>query len=56
MPGLALLAPTAVRALSPAVPTDRLLGGLFSPHEINVDPRKAIAGLRAYLTRDPASS
>jgi FAD dependent oxidoreductase TIGR03364 len=44
-----LLAPRAVTELSDAVVSDNLLGGLYSPDELIVDPREAIGALPAYL-------
>lgn len=46
------LEPAAVRAMAPRVRTEGLLGGMFSPEEICVDPREAVAGLPGWLTRE----
>lgn len=46
---LKLLTPKQVVQRSEAVREQNLLGGLFSPHEIIVDPREAIAALPTYL-------
>lgn len=47
--GLQLLGPEAVRALQPELVQERLVGGLWSPHEANVDPAATIAALHAWL-------
>jgi len=41
-----------VRERSPAVRADRLLGGVWSPAELCVDPREAIAAIPRMLERD----
>jgi FAD dependent oxidoreductase TIGR03364 len=46
------LAPARVRALAPRVRPERLLGAMWSPEEVCVDPREVIAGLPAWLGRD----
>jgi FAD dependent oxidoreductase TIGR03364 len=43
------LDPSAVEALSPAARLDGLIGGLFSPTELTVDPRQAVRSLPAWL-------
>lgn len=45
----AILSPAQIAARSPAVRTDGLLGALWSPSEICVDPRQVIAGLPGWL-------
>jgi FAD dependent oxidoreductase TIGR03364 len=47
----ALLDPSQVIARSPAVKSEELKAGLWSPTEICVDPRRIIGGLPDYLTR-----
>lgn len=47
--GLELLGPDEIRRRQPAVVPIDLRGGLFSPHEANVDPPVAIAALHDYL-------
>jgi FAD dependent oxidoreductase TIGR03364 len=49
LPGLVVLTPEEVRGWQPAIVADDLAGGLFSPHEANVDPPAAIAALHAWL-------
>lgn len=49
LPGLELLGPEEVRRRQPAIVPIDLRGGLFSPHEANVDPPAAIAALHAWL-------
>jgi FAD dependent oxidoreductase TIGR03364 len=44
-----LLDPAGVRARSPAVKPDGLIGGMWSPTEICVDPREVIARLPGWL-------
>jgi FAD dependent oxidoreductase TIGR03364 len=46
-----LLTPTQVAEKSPAAITDRLLGALWSPTEMVVDPREAIQKLSAFLAK-----
>ena len=43
--------PTEVRAVAPRVRPDGLLGAMWSPEEVCVDPREVIAGLPAWLGR-----
>jgi FAD dependent oxidoreductase TIGR03364 len=43
------IGPDAVRRRSPAVRPGGLIGGLWSPHEMCVDPREIISGLPAWL-------
>jgi D-hydroxyproline dehydrogenase subunit beta len=45
------LEPADVRALAPRVRPDGLLGAMWSPEEVCVDPREVIAGLPAWLGR-----
>ena len=47
-----LLTPREVASRSPAVKTTGLRAGLWSPHEICVDPREVIAKLPAWLERE----
>jgi FAD dependent oxidoreductase TIGR03364 len=49
--GCALLPPRAVLDRSPGVRADGLRGGLWSPTEMTVDPREAVAALPGYLAR-----
>lgn len=44
--------PAGVRAMAPRVRPERLIGALWSPEEICVDPREAIAGLPGWLGRE----
>jgi FAD dependent oxidoreductase TIGR03364 len=47
--GFELLGPDEIRRRQPAIVPIDLRGGLFSPHEANVDPPAAIAALHAFL-------
>lgn len=47
-----LLAPQAVAARAPGANRDHLLGALWSPAELAVDPREAAAKLAAWLAQD----
>ncbi len=49
--GCRLLSPGAVRDKSPGVRPDGLRGGLWSPTEMTVDPREALAALPGYLAQ-----
>lgn len=49
--GCALLSPTQAAAKSAVAKQDGLLGALWSPTELNVDPRQAIRAIPALLTR-----
>jgi FAD dependent oxidoreductase TIGR03364 len=49
-PAMRLLTPTEVAAKSAAAITDGLLGALWSPTEMTVDPREAIAKIPDFLT------
>lgn len=49
LPELQLWSARQVRARQPAIVAEGLHGGLFSPHEANVDPPVAVAGLHAWL-------
>ena len=44
-----LLPPDAVEQYSRVIVKENLLGGLYSPHEMIVDPREAISSLPSYL-------
>jgi D-hydroxyproline dehydrogenase subunit beta len=55
LPDLELLSPEAVRQRQPAIVADGLRGGLWSPHEANVDPPIAIAALHAWLEANGAT-
>src|SRR6476660_4000308 len=44
-----LLPPDAVGEYSRVIVKENLLGGLYSPHEMIVDPRKAISSIPSYL-------
>lgn len=46
-----LLTPSEVARHSPVVRTEGLIGALYSPQEIAVDPREVIAGLPPYLAK-----
>lgn len=48
--GYQLLAPADTLAKSPVINPNGLLGALFSPHELIVDPRQAIAQIPIWLT------
>ncbi len=50
-PGIALLTPDKIFAKSPAVNPKKLLGALWSPTEVIVDPREAIAKIPLFLTQ-----
>lgn len=52
--GLRLLTPSEVCAEQPAVALDGLRGGLFSPHEANVDPAVAVPAMHAWLLQQGA--
>jgi FAD dependent oxidoreductase TIGR03364 len=54
--GLELWTPDRVRAAVPHVVQRRLVGALFSPHEMNLDAPAAIAGLTRWLARQPRAS
>jgi FAD dependent oxidoreductase TIGR03364 len=43
--------PAEVRSLAPRVRADGLLGALWSPEEVCVDPREVVAGLPGWLAR-----
>ncbi|MBO9618126.1 MAG: TIGR03364 family FAD-dependent oxidoreductase [Niabella sp.] len=47
--GYKLVTPDATRELSPATAEKNLKGGLYSPEEMIVDPRKAIAAIPGWL-------
>lgn len=47
--GLQLLNPEEVRQQQPCILAEGLRGGLFSPHEANVDPGAAVAAMHAWL-------
>jgi FAD dependent oxidoreductase TIGR03364 len=49
LPSCRLLAPAEVLRQYPAVRPDGLRGGLWSPTELAVDPRQALAAIPAYL-------
>jgi len=49
LPGLRLLGPQEALGLSPAVRPDGLLGGMFSPYEMAVDPRTTVHRLAGHL-------
>ena len=49
LPGLELCDPGQVLERQPGAVLDGLRGGLFSPHEANVDPRVAIPAMHAWL-------
>ena len=49
-PNIRLLTADAVLRMSDAVVPDGLIGGMYSPTEINVDPRQVIASLPVFLT------
>jgi FAD dependent oxidoreductase TIGR03364 len=51
-PCVRLLTPHGVQTMSDSVLPDGLLAGIYSPTEINVDPRQVIAALPAFLTRE----
>lgn len=50
--GCRLLSPDEVAGKSPAARTDGLRGALWSPTELNVDPRQAIPAVASLLERD----
>ncbi len=53
VPGLELWTPAEIAKQTPAVRAEGLQGGLFSPHEMRVDPRTAIPALTEYLRQQP---
>jgi FAD dependent oxidoreductase TIGR03364 len=55
LPDLELLSPESVRQRQPAIVAQELRGGLWSPHEANVDPPVAIAALHAWLETSGAT-
>lgn len=55
MPGLELWSTGEVLARQPAIVAAGLRGGLFSPHEANVDPAVAVRAMHAWL-RDQGAS
>lgn len=46
------LDPARVRGMAPPVKHDGLLGGMWSPEEVCVDPREVVAGLPGWLERE----
>lgn len=53
VPGLQLWTPAEIARQTPAVRGEGLQGGLFSPHEMRVDPRAAIPALTQHLRQQP---